>query len=216
MSVLGNSRSVRSTQHGLHPRLEQLVRRHLEREWKKPPAVYTGAAFQTLLEFADGRPLVLDSGCGVGDGTLNLAALFSDCQVVGIDKSEVRLQKALKKPRPENVLFLRADQFDFWREARRHGLQFEVSYLLYPNPWPKKEHLSRRIHGHPAFVDLTAVSRRLVVRSNWPIFVEEFAAAYCWVTGKRGTITELKVLQPMTAFERKYLASGHKIYEFNG
>ena len=72
----------------------------------------------------------------------------------------------------------------------------------------------RRIHAHPAFKDLLHISHNLVLRSNWRIYVEEFAAAFEFVTGSVGEMTQIHPHVAVSLFEKKYLASGFDLYEF--
>lgn len=211
-----NSRNVFSSQFTLHERLQSVVYKHLQHSYLKPPSPHTIEAFADFLRTVETvhRPIILDSGCGVGDSTIFLGQRHPEFWVVGIDKSEVRLRKARTKIRPENVVFQRADQFDFWRLARLHQVQFAQHYIFYPNPWPKKDHLQRRIHGHPAFSDLLWISNKTMIRSNWRLFLEEFAAAYELATQQCGNLNKVHVENPITLFEKKFLASGHNIYEF--
>ena len=119
--------------------------------------------------------MVLDSGCGTGESTVLLARRYPDCLVVGVDKSAARLDKAPQLP--ANARLLRADLADIWRLMDDAGWKLAQHYLLYPNPWPKPAQLKRRWHGHPVFPDLLVLGGRLVLRSNFEVYVDEFARA---------------------------------------
>jgi tRNA G46 methylase TrmB len=96
---------------------------------------------------------------------------------------------------------------DGWQPARH--------YLLYPNPYPKAAHLKMRWHGHPVFPAILALGGRLEVRSNWWLYVEEFARAVSQVTGRRVEVQEHAVGPQdagLTPFEQKYLASGQSLW----
>jgi tRNA (guanine-N7-)-methyltransferase len=211
-----NSRRVTSSQTAPHGNLYKVVRKHLAHSYLKPLSKYVDEDVSKVLKTIEAaqRPVLLDSGCGTGESTLFLGRQNPSCLIIGIDKSAVRMQKALKKVRPENVIFLRTDQFNFWRTARMRELTFEKHFLYYPNPWPKKDHLMRRIHGHPAFSDLLWISKKMIIRSNWRLFLEEFAIAFEAATNKRGTIMQISAVEPVTLFEKKFLTSGHDLYEF--
>ena len=217
MMTLGASKPVRSSQVLPHKNLEATVKKHLQHSYLRPPSPHSIEVFERLAPLFrddDRRPLLLDSGCGTGDSSIFLGKQYPRCRIIGIDQSAVRLHKALDKPRTENVTFHRIDQFDFWRLARASHVLFDHHYLFYPNPWPKKEHLKRRIHGHPAFADLLQISKSITLRSNWRLYLEEFAAAFELATGRRGALQQLEVKTPLTLFEKKFLASGHTLYEF--
>lgn len=211
------SRSVVSNQPGIHDKLEERVRRHLAAPFRKPYADHNCRAFdhaQQWLQQAhlQGRPLVLDSFCGVGESTWRLAGLFADCAVIGVDKSAARLEKhpALAEQARDNYLLIRADVDDFWRLAVDAGWQLQGHFLLYPNPWPKSSQLQYRVHGSPLFPSLLALGGDVELRSNWPIYVEEFAQALR-LAGFDAR-TELYHGETLTPFERKYRLAQQAIW----
>ncbi len=89
----------------------------------------------------------------------------------------------------------------------------DYHYLLYPNPWPKAKHLQRRVHGHASFAWLSGLGGRVELRSNWQLYVEEFGMAM-HLAGRRGYVSRLMAEFPLTAFERKYRDSGHRLWCF--
>ena len=213
----GNSRPVRSGQAGPHEDLARVVRRHLDTPFLRPVGDASRAAYERFLSAWDGRaPLVLDAGCGVGDSTRRLAARHPEAMVVGVDQSADRLARRRPEPLPENALLLRADLVDFWRLALADGVRLAHHYLLYPNPWPKVGHLKRRWHGHPVFPALLALGGRIELRSNWPTYVEEFALALELAEPSRRPRRDLlgtsELADPLTPFERKYAASGQRLF----
>jgi len=171
-------RNVQSNQDGPHPRLAEVVRRHLDTTPRKPVAEHNRAAFATLesaLAACD-MPLALDSFCGTARSTARLAQRHPGHLVVGIDKSAHRLSRH-RATDAGNYLLLRADCEAIWELLAAGGRQVDYHYLLYPNPWPKAAHLQRRVHGHPAFRHLLALGGHIELRSNWRVYVQEFAAA---------------------------------------
>lgn len=209
----GNSRPVISDQPGPHPRL---------REYPRPTA--RGSAGHVELErrladhilaVAAGRPLVLDSGCGTGQSSVALAAEFPDSLVVGIDRSRHRLRQWTLEDGQHlagNCLLLCADLPRTWRGLRQAGARLQRHYLLYPNPWPKARHVHRRWHAHQVFPEMLALGGKLELRSNWKTYVEEFAAQVTRLTQTCATVESLTGYEPLTAFEAKYAASGHRLW----
>ena len=214
---LNNSRQVRSSQKGVHPRLEALLTRHLSSEWSQPFHSPSVRAFEALEEVIQGRRnrIVLDSGCGTGQSTRLIARAMPDCLVVGVDKSAARLSRSGAESFPHregNAVLLRAELTTFWRLALQADWHLHRHYILYPNPWPKPGALQRRWHAHPVFPDLIRLGGRLEMRCNWEPYALEFAAAVNRVLGtdiKPGTPPELPL---MSSFERKYRNSGHRLY----
>ena len=211
--VPGNSRPVRSRQTGPHENLLAVVERHATHRFARPIADYNRQAFEGVAERVerDRRPLILDSGCGTGDSTRELARRYPDHLVIGVDRSADRLARE-RADTPANCTLIRADLLDFWRLARQAGWQLSRHYLLYPNPEPKPRHLKRRFHAHPVFPDIIALGGRIESRSNWRVYLEELAIALAY-HGRRSRLRPLgRQDQPLTLFERKYQASGQSLW----
>lgn len=213
-----NDRSAltHSNQTHLHEGLFALLDKYQSSRFQKPIARHSRFAFEKAQELVreQQRPLILDSGCGVGASTVHLSREFPEHFVLGIDKSAARLAKhhAYRETGVSNYALVRADLLDFWRLAAQHEWQVARHYLLYPNPWPKKHALKKRFHGHPVFLDLIKLGKYFELRSNWQIYVSEFAAAFFHCTGKRGTLETFMPDTPTTPFEKKYLRSGHELF----
>lgn len=192
------------------------VQRARESEWQRPPAEHTREAFDLAAGWlaTHDRPVILDAGCGVGLSTRRLAEHHPDHAVIGVDRSEQRLSRdhgAL----PDNALLVRADLVDFWRLASAAGWRLARHYLLYPNPYPKSTQLKKRWHGHPVFPTLLSLGGKLELRSNWAIYVQEFALGVATLYEIEG---ETSVFDPgetfLTPFEQKYFDSGQALWRF--
>ena len=226
-----NIRSIDSPQEGVHENLTKVVAKHLESEWRKPYAKHSLLSYAEIKEAcdADGRPIIFDTGCGVGISTLNIALQNPDCLVLGVDKSEDRLSKFIKHKEHlefkhnveiDNALIFRADLQDLFRQMVEDKWLFEKIYFLYPNPWPKSEHLQRRWHGHPVFKSICELYHKskngFEFRSNWKIYAEEFAKALeiadiepVVLSKITDSITSENAITP---FEFKYFSSNQDLY----
>lgn len=128
-----------------------------------------------------------------------------------IDDQEISINKQ-NINQNDNVLLLRAELSDFWKCCLT-SIQWQESasiykhYLLYPNPYPKKSRLKSRFYAHPAFpllmmtimMDDDASSDvlpteedKLVVRSNWNGYLNEFNLAVGIWKDCGGTFSEWK------------------------
>jgi tRNA G46 methylase TrmB len=105
--------------------------------------------------------------------TYKLAEMFQTLPVIGIDRSGFRLEKGLEvgraasqdvmKIRTSNALLIRAELADFWLLVFQDpSLEVHSNYILYPNPYPKAQHLKRRWHGHPIFPILLSLGMMCV------------------------------------------------------
>jgi tRNA (guanine-N7-)-methyltransferase len=161
---------------------------------------------------ASGRPLILDAGCGVGWSTQRIAETFPEHFIFGVDQSVDRIGRGKPLPLPANALLIRADLVDFWRLLVESGIRLARHYNLYPNPWPKIGHLARRWHGHAVFPVWKELGGELECRSNWQIYIEEMARALTLLSGQPVVAEPYVTDDPITPFEKKYLASGHQLW----
>jgi len=215
--MFANSRTIVSAQSDVHDHLAARVARHLAEPFRKPIGEPSRRALATALERwqqAGGAPLILDAGCGVGESTLRLATAFPGHFVIGVDQSEKRLTAGKdwwESEMPSNFCWARADLVDVWRLLQAEAVPVRRHYVLYPNPWPKIGHLGRRWQGHAVFPALAACGDYLECRSNWQVYIDEFAQALTLV-GRPAQTEAWHPTQAMTPFERKYAASGHGLW----
>lgn len=210
------SRVVASGQAGPHRDLDALVGRHLAHPFRKPLLDYNREAFAVAMAvraaWNPGAPLILDAGCGVGWSTLRLAGDHPGHFVIGVDQSLDRLQRGKPQPLPANAVLVRADLVDFWRLLAGAGFRLARHYVLYPNPWPKIGHLARRWHGHAVFPVWRELGGVVEVRSNWRVYIDEMARALELLGATSIAAAGFATDDPMTPFEKKYLASGHALW----
>ncbi|MFT5451089.1 MAG: tRNA (guanine-N7-)-methyltransferase [Enterobacterales bacterium] len=215
-----SSRIITSNQLGVHPDLEAVVKRHIQQPFQKPISELNIKAFDKANECYKKHPdnFILDSGCGVGESTYQLAKKYPDSFVLGVDQSEHRIQCNNEWTLPDNALLIQANLIDFWRLAVNADWKVKHHYLLYPNPWPKKKHLQRRWHGHPVFPILKELGKTLELRTNWLIYAEEFKVALSILVGREFVddqcqLSSYSPTSAITPFERKYQLSGQNLYK---
>jgi tRNA G46 methylase TrmB len=211
-----NSHEIVTNQEGVHEHLDEIVAKHIKHAFQKPYQQHSIDGFkavETQIGQAN-KPVIFDSCCGVGDSTINLAKLHPNHFVIGMDKSGHRLNKndAYEQHGVDNFMLLRTDLNDFWRLALEAQLTIEKHYILYPNPWPKAKHIQRRWHGSAVFPTIFALGGELEMRSNWRLYLDEFAQALSLVD-KASSVNEFMPEQAMTPFERKYQASGQALFK---
>lgn len=210
------SHIIQSNQSGTHDSLDSVVLRHLHSVFKRPFPQYSIEAFEPINELVSAHrgPLIIDSYCGVGESTASIAAAHPSALVIGIDKSSHRLDKhpqAYANSQVDNYRLVRADVDDFWRLAVAANWRPNKHFILYPNPWPKSSQLKRRCHGSPLFPSILALGGKLEVRSNWAIYIEEFAQALTLV-GQPCSAEHFQPEPAITPFERKYQLSEQSLW----
>jgi len=215
---LDESGLVSSSQDGVHPHLERAVRRHLARPWEQPFHTPTLDIYRQLSQtgvLGRDQPIILDSGCGTGKSTQQLAVLYPHHLVIGADRSSVRLGRGGVESgfsKSGNCLLLRAELATFWRLLAKDGHFLKRHFILYPNPWPKPGHLSRRWHGHPVFPYLLALGGEIELRCNWEIYAQEFAMAVRIASGEPVNVERCRPASGISPFETKYLERGQALF----
>ena len=222
-----NSSPVSSLQTSIHENLERLVLKHQATVYLRPIPDFSRQVFAEILNAVHQYQhstlqtrIILDSCCGTGESMAQIAAQNPTAFVIGCDKSAHRTKRHVAHE-VSNYGIWRADVEDVWRllgawlqengeveGARR----LKKHFLLYPNPYPKPHHILRRWHGHPLFPTMLALADETELRTNWRIYAEEFARGAS-ILGYAASMEEyIPQQQAMTAFERKYAASGHTLY----
>lgn len=209
---------VVSRQQGIHAGLEKLLQRHLNKPWSQPlhrPSVDSYQRLKDKGALDAGQPFILDSGCGTGKSTQQLASRHPDYLVIGVDRSRVRLAKSGMQQnlwQRENCILLRADLPTFWRMLASDGFIPSRHFLFYPNPWPKPGHLKRRWHGHPVFPSLLALGGEIEMRCNWEIYALEFAQAVSSATGVTVVARKYLPQRSVSPFEKKYIERTQQLF----
>ena len=107
--------------------------------------------------FGRNAPLHVDLGCGDGSFLREIAQQFPKTNFLGIERLAKRVEKVRRKTEKiENVRVLRADSLFAVRYLLSES-SVETFYLLFPDPWPKRRHQSRRIFTRD-FLDAIAVA----------------------------------------------------------
>jgi tRNA (guanine-N7-)-methyltransferase len=209
------ARSISTNQTGIHQNLQKVVTRQLASVSQRPLSTHTQQAFEEVIDWL-GKwqgELILDSCCGVGESTVNIARAHPNARVIGIDKSALRTDKHSSYASTlQNYLVLRADLNDFLRLLVTSDKKLTKHYLLYPNPYPKSAHLQRRWYATSALKDILKLGGLLEVRSNWQLYIEEFSAALDIVNVKN-QVTLFESNKAITPFERKYWQSGQSSWQ---
>ncbi len=228
-STLGDSKEIISNQTDIHDNLAAIVHKHLAHRFQKPFQAHTLQAFEQMNEIIknfDGE-VILDSCCGVGQSSRLLAQRYPNALVIGVDKSAHRLNRNVdellhltqneagdKTEQVNNFHLVRADLNDFYRLVRQANWPVTQHYILYPNPWPKSKHVQRRWHGSAVFPDLIQIGEKLILRSNWRLYLEEFQFA-AKLMKLSSTLERVSDDQPLTPFEAKYQASGQQCWQLS-
>lgn len=208
---------ITSNQSSVHKDLESGIKKHLVNPFRKPYRLFSKEIFHKANKVINdlNLPIILDSGCGTGESSYILSKKNTDVLIVGIDKSEKRLYKFISNDNfyyRDNLILMRADLIDIWRMIKQSNWIIKKHYILYPNPWPKKNQLKRRWHGHPIFPEMIGLCDQIELRTNWKIYAEEFKQALEIVIQKKHLLDSIKVKDFISPFEKKYSDSKQILY----
>jgi tRNA (guanine-N7-)-methyltransferase len=107
--------------------------------------------------FGNSRPVIADIGFGNGESTWQMAANQAGENYLGLEVHRPGVGHLLLKLEEhglENVRIACADAVEFLR-CRAPDASLAGARLYFPDPWPKKRHLKRRM-VQPGFVSLLA------------------------------------------------------------
>jgi len=166
------------------------------------------------------RPLKLDIGFGMGRELAALAAAERDTDFIGIEVHKPgigRLLLDLGEGELANVRVVPHDAVEVCRSMIAPE-SIDGVHLFFPDPWPKARHAKRRL-VRPGFPELIAPimkeSGYLYIVTDWQEYAEQILEVMQspLFRNRYNGYAEPQQWRPQTAFERKGLARGHRIYE---
>lgn len=163
-------------------------------------------------------PLALDIGVGDGVATRAWARARPDLLVVALELHRPGLAKlvmALDEEGPANVRVAEADAVEALSTLATDAPGSLVAIrLLFPDPWPKRRHVERRIVDR-AFVraaaDALAVDGELQVATDWDEYAAHAASMVATEARFEPLPPDRAIARPRTAYERRGLAAGRTI-----
>ena len=102
----------------------------------------------------------LEIGCGHGHWLSSFAQVKPDEIFVGIDLLSRRINKSEQKKnnlKLDNLFFLKAEANEFL-EAIPNNLSILSTFIMFPDPWPKKRHFKKRLIQNDFLDSLANVS----------------------------------------------------------
>lgn len=218
------SKIVTSDQKGPHEDLIKIISRYSVDNYQRPIPDFSKKLMDNITPILDkNKKIILDTGCGTGESSYNLAIANPDCYVIGIDKSFSRIERNNQfkvDNKISNYQIFRGELLDIWpmlyEYAQSNPNKIVKQCLFYPNPWPKKKALKRRWQASPVIPFICQISSEIEVRSNWKIYIEEMQIALEYFTKNKFIIEKFIPEKPMTLFEKKYHLSGQDLYSLKG
>lgn len=127
--------------------------------------------FDLLLPQLAGAPTRLDIGAGHGEFLAALAQAHPSERCLGVEIDRLRVTKIAHKCRVAGATNVRVFEDDAHRFVRTRVPPASLSrlYVLFPDPWPKRQHRRRRLLSRSFLIDCThaaAPGARLLIASD--------------------------------------------------
>ncbi len=163
--------------------------------------------------FDNDRPVELEIGAGRGDFLIGYCAANPQVNLVAVERKINYLQRGINKARQReltNVRFLNLEVSHFLEEyAPPQSLK--AVHIYFPDPWPKKRHLRRRLIQSD-FIKMLAgkivPGGGLHLRTDHPNYFEQMMD----VMGNQQSFKSVPVpdalSQHKTGFERRFTEDG--------
>lgn len=173
---------------------------------------------QNFIKYSNGRPLILEVGSGRGRLLCEVAMSRPDAVCLGLETGLGLCGDALKRAQKKGV----SNLFMAWGDARRTIPMLvgpgsaDAAYLLFPDPWWKKRHASRR-HGALTGETIATALRPgalLHLKSDVEPYLHEIVAAFLSTDMYNRLIDDEAVIaaMPLTDREVRLTAAGTPVF----
>jgi tRNA (guanine-N7-)-methyltransferase len=174
--------------------------------------------------FGRRAPVALEIGFGAGEALAAMARAQPERDFLGIEVYRPGVGRLLQRLAAENLHNVRVMIADAKEvlSARIPDESLAAVYLFFPDPWPKKRHHKRRL-VQPDFAAL--LCRRLAPRglihaaTDWEDYAAQMLEVFSRTPGLENAAgpgrcyAERPPERPLTRFERRGQALGHRVYD---
>ena len=169
----------------------------------------------------DARPLILELGFGMGDALAQTAEDQPQWDFLGVEVHKPgvgKLMGEIKKKALSNLRIVEGDAVEILSD-RLPGRSFSGIHIFFSDPWPKKRHHKRRMirSGFPELVaPLLVPGGYVYIVTDWEDYAIQICDVFDTTTAFENQGEGYTYRRPWrreTAFERKGIAQGHRIYE---
>ena len=198
--------------------------RALDDLWPDVGVEYDGQPLDLVTLYGRDAEVVLEIGYGNGDTLVEMAAANPEQNFLGVEVHEPGVGHCLIAAEQRGITNLRLimhDAIEVLSEQIPDGSLARIN-LYFPDPWPKKRHHKRRLI-QPAFLELAARKLRpegqLFIATDWANYAEHIddtleASDRFRVDLTREHAGDAPIDRPVTKFERRGLAKGHRIRDW--
>ena len=95
--------------------------------------------------FNNNKPICIEIGMGRGDFIIGMAKKYPNINFIGIEINESQMVNAVKLLEGQKLSNLKLICMDATNLADVFGKEIDTIYLTFPEPWPKKKDIRRRL-----------------------------------------------------------------------
>ena len=168
------------------------------------------------------KKLIGDVGFGSGESLLYMADRFNKLNFVGIEVYPPGIGSALnqiEQNKLTNLKIIESDVFDLL-ETKVTDETFDAMIFLYPDPWPKRKHLKRRLLSEDflnLLYDKVVIGGLVFCKTDWKDYYSQVKEAVVsdnrWLKEDLTNLPEYLKSLPQTKYERKALIEGRQSRE---
>ncbi len=162
-------------------------------------------------------PLDLDIGCGEGAFLIEMARRHPERCFLGTERQAGRVETVCRKAANAELSNVRVLQLESaWTLQHLLPLgSISDAYVLFPDPWPKRHHHSRRLIQE-SFMEIVhatlAPDGSLFVKTDDLPYFQWMEKVFAKAKGFERADWPSGIDYPVTNFERRFLAQGMPIY----
>ena len=173
-------------------------------------------------QFGNTNPLKLEIGFGMGNFLIEMAAKEPDSNFIGIDfyhKGIRKIMTRIKNLQLKNIRIVYGDIRNKLSILCQDG-ELETVYINFPDPWPKKRHIKRRLIK-PEFINQLAQKLDLEGTAYLATDSESYAyemldyfnseTLFQNLDDNQGFIKE-RIDLPKSKYEKNFINAGEKIF----
>lgn len=207
------------TFHARRSRIRPSAKSALDRLWPR-----WGIDVTDTFDFQDyfeGRQVVLEIGCGMGDATLAMAKADPTITILAVDVHTPGLGVILRECDRDGLTNVRVASCDAVTLVREKIPERALAgiRIYFPDPWPKQRQHKRRLI-QPDFVHLATSRLRpggiLHLATDWQNYAEQMLAVLSnepCLRNEYDGFAPRPQWRPVTRFESRGLRLGHTIHD---
>ena len=172
--------------------------------------------------FKNSNPLNLEIGFGMGDFLIEMATREPHNNFIGIDFTTSGVQSLLTKVKARQLGNVRVVYGDARNKlsALFTDKELETIYVNFPDPWPKKRHLNRRLIN-PKFVNLIVQKLgsdgHIYLSTDSESYAQQImeyfdAEPFCQNMNQPSGLLNNRNGLPKTKYEKSFIYAGDKAY----